>query len=121
VEDRMRTNAQERAHVRLMIELDRQERDIADARLRRALIPPEWGGLESAAPTRPRRRKVTLALDEEVARWFKGLGDGWHGRINAVLRTYMLALISKEVLAEGDRDRHGNEIWGKAPPKRKEA
>ena len=121
MEDRMRTNAQERAHVRLMIELDRQERDIADARLRGRLIPPDWRGLEAAAPVRPRRKKVTVALDDEVARWFKGLGHGYHGRINAVLRTYMLALISKEVLSQGDRDRHGDQIWGKAPPKRKEA
>ncbi len=37
---------------------------------------------------------------------------GYHGRINGVLRTYMLAVISKEVLSAGDRDRNGDEIWG---------
>jgi uncharacterized protein (DUF4415 family) len=117
----MRTNAQERAHVKMMIELDRQERDIRDARLRAALIPPDWGRLETEAPTRPRKKKVTVALDDEVARWFRGLGMGYHGRINSVLRTYMLAVISKEVLSREDRDRNGDEIWGKAAPKRKEA
>ena len=45
--DRMRTNAQERAHVKMMIELDRMERDIADARLRGALIPRDWDRLET--------------------------------------------------------------------------
>ena len=55
-----------------------------------------------------------MALDADVARWFSGLGAGYHGRINAVLRTYMLALISKEVLSQGDKDRHGVEIWGKS-------
>src|SRR5690606_28268387 len=50
-------------------------------------------------PVRPRKKKVTLGLDEDVARWFQRLGAGYHGRINAVLRTYMLALISKEVLS----------------------
>ena len=69
-------------------------------------------------PTTPTRG--AWALDEDVARWFRGLGAGYHGRINAVLRTYMLALISKEVLSRGDRNRHGEEIWGKAAPKRKE-
>ena len=120
VTDRMRTNAQERAHVKMMIELDRMERDIADARLRGALIPNGWRGLDEAAPVKPRRKKVTVALDEDLANWFRRLGAGYHGRINAVLRTYMLALISKEVLSVGDRDRHGDEIWGKAPPRVKE-
>ncbi len=120
MEDRLRTIAQEQAHLKLMMTLDDLEVDVRDARLREALIPAEWGRLEKTAPVRPRRRKVTVALDEEVARWFKGLGAGYHGRINAVLRTYMLALISKEVLSRGDRNRRGDEIWGKAAPKKKE-
>ena len=119
MEDRQRTIAQERAHNAMMMELDNLERDVADARLRRALIPKEWRGLEKTAPTRPRRQKVTVALDEDVARWFRGLGQGYHGRINAVLRTYMLALISKEVLSAQDTDRRGDEIWGTKAPKRK--
>ena len=41
--DRMRTNAQERAHVKMMIELDRMERDIADARLRAGADPERLG------------------------------------------------------------------------------
>jgi len=120
VTDRMRTNAQERAHVKMMIELDRMERDIADARLRGALIPRDWDRLENTAPVSPRKKKVTVALDADVAAWFRRLGAGYHGRINAVLRTYMLALVSKEVLSVGDRDRHGDGIWGKATPKPKE-
>jgi uncharacterized protein (DUF4415 family) len=120
VEDRLRTIAQEQAHLKLMMTLDDLEADLRDARLRKALIPADWGKLETTAPTRPRKKKVTVALDADVARWFHGLGAGYHGRINAVLRTYMLALISKAVLSQGDRDRHGDEIWGKAAPKKKE-
>ena len=119
--DRQRTTAQELAYVELMIELEKQEKDWRDLKLRQSLIPSDWGGLETTAPVRPRKKKVTVALDADVARWFSGLGAGYHGRINAVLRTYMLALISKEVLARGDKDRHGLETWGKAAPKRKEA
>lgn len=120
MEDRLRTIAQERAHLELMIELERQEQDWRDIKLRRSLIPEDWHKLETTAPVRPRRKKVTVALDEDVARWFHGLGAGYHGRINAVLRTYMLALISKAVLSQGDKNRHGEETWGKVPPKRKE-
>lgn len=117
MEERRRSNAQERAHLELMMELERQEQDWRDLRLRRSLIPEDWGKLETTAPVRPRRKKVTVALDEDVARWFRGLGAGYHRRINAVLRTYMLALVSKEVLSLGDRNRHGDEVWGKAPTK----
>ncbi len=120
MDDRMRTIAQEQAHLKLMMELDRREQEIRDARLRGALIPPGWSRLETEAPVRPRKKKVTVALDDDVARWFRGLGMGYHGRINGVLRTYMLAVISKEVLSAGDRDRNGDEIWGKAAPKRKD-
>lgn len=119
MEDRLRTIAQERAHIEMMRELDRQEADIRDLMLRMSLIPPEWHGLEETAPVTPRRKKVTVALDEDVARWFRRLGEGYHRRINAVLRTYMLALISKEVLSRGDVNRHGTAIWGRAAPKGK--
>ncbi len=120
MEDRRRTRAQERAHIAMMIELEKQEADFRDLRLRQSLIPSGWHQLDATAPVRQRRRKVTVALDEDVARWFHGLGEGWHRRINAVLRTYMLALISKEVLGAGDVDRHGDEVWGTAGKKGKE-
>ena len=119
VEDRLRTINQQLAHVKMMIALDDLETDLRDARKRNALIPADWGKLETTAPTRPRKKKVTVALDTDVLRWFHGLGAGYHGRINAVLRTYMLALISKEVLSQGDKDRRGDEIWGKAAPEKK--
>lgn len=120
MEDRLRTNAQELAHLKLITELEKQAQDLRDLKLRQSLIPDDWGRLETTAPVRPRKKKVTVALDEEVARWFRNLGTGYHGRINGVLKTYMLALISKEVLSEGDRNRYGDEIWGKAPPKGRE-
>ena len=121
MEDRLRTIAQEIRHNELMMELERQEADWRDAKLRGRLIPEEWATLERTAPVRPRKKKVTLAIDEDVARWFHGLGAGYHGRMNAVLRTYMLALISKTLLSEADTNRRGDEIWGKAAPKRKES
>ncbi len=55
-----------------------------------------------------------------MARWFHRLGEDYHRRMNAVLRTYMLAVLSKTVLQHGDWNRHWEEVWGKAPPKKKE-
>ena len=95
MEDRLRTIAQEKAHLAMMRELRTLEVDVRDWKLRQALIPAEWHAIERTVPVRPRRKKVTVALDADVAKWFQGLGEGYHRRINAVLRTFMLALISK--------------------------
>ena len=115
----MRTIAQEKAHLEMMRELEALAIDVHDWKLRQALIPDDWHGIEESTPVKPRRKKVTLALDEDVVRWFQKSGQGYHRRVNAVLRTFMLALISKEILSRGDTNRHGEEIWGKAGPKRK--
>ena len=34
---------------------------------------------------------ITIRLDDDVLRWFRGMGRGYQTRINAVLRTYMEA------------------------------
>lgn len=99
--DDRRTLAERIAHVDLMIELEKHEAEMREIALRRAVIPPEWAKLPETAPVRPRRKKVTVALDEDVARWFRSLGEGYHRRINAVLRTYMLAVVAKVVKGKG--------------------
>ena len=120
MEERLRTIAQERAHLEMMRELMILEVDVADWKLRQALIPVEWHAIERTVAVRPERTKVTVDLDADMVRWFRGMGQGYQRRLNAVLRTFMLALISKEILSEGDINRHGEEIWGKAAPKKKE-
>jgi hypothetical protein len=42
--------------------------------------------------------------------WFRALGRGYQPRMNAVLRAYMHAVISKEVERAGDRDWKGDVI-----------
>ena len=88
-------------------------------KLQQSLVPPEWSRIEAEVPVRPPRTKVTIDLDEDVAKWFRRMGHGYQRRVNAVLRTYMLALISKEILSEGDRTRDGREIWGLPAKKEK--
>jgi uncharacterized protein (DUF4415 family) len=56
-------------------------------------IPPEW---HEIAKDRPPRRKVrvTVALEEDVLRFFKSMGMGHGPRMNEVLRTYMHARLA---------------------------
>jgi BrnA antitoxin of type II toxin-antitoxin system len=118
-EDRLRTIEQERAYNAFMMELGRQERWLRDFKLRESLVPPDWHRIERDVPVRPRKTKVTAAFDADMVRWFRRMGHGYQARMNSVLRSYMLALISKAILSEGDTDRNGDEIWGRAAPRKK--
>lgn len=56
-------------------------------------LPAEW--LEIASdPAVPGKEKVTLRLDDDVLRFFRAMGTGYLTRINAVLRTFMLARLA---------------------------
>ncbi len=120
MEERMRTIAQEKAYAALMLELQELEILVRQMKLKDALIPPEWREIEAKVPVQPKRTKVTVDLDADVVRWFRAMGLGYQRRMNAVLRTFMLALASKEILSRGDKDWKHDEIWGKAAPKKKE-
>jgi uncharacterized protein (DUF4415 family) len=51
-------------------------------------IDPDW--VEKAKPVHPvRKRRLTLALDEDVIDWFRSQDRHYRKRINAILRAYM--------------------------------
>jgi len=39
---------------------------------------------------RPRKRRISLRVDREVADWFKSRGPGYQTRINRILRKIMI-------------------------------
>jgi uncharacterized protein (DUF4415 family) len=41
----------------------------------------------------PRKRQLTLRIDEEVLDWFKQQGSGYQTKINAILRAYRNAVL----------------------------
>lgn len=68
---------------------------------RSGLIPEDWTTFERDVPVRLKKTKIAEAFDADMVKWFRGMGLGYQARMNAVLRTYMLAIISKEI------ERHG--------------
>jgi uncharacterized protein (DUF4415 family) len=51
-------------------------------------VDPDW--VEQAEPVSPdRKRRLTLALDEDVIDWFCAQDRHYRARINAILRAYM--------------------------------
>ncbi|MEO0913857.1 MAG: BrnA antitoxin family protein [Pseudomonadota bacterium] len=105
-----RTKAEERAHSELLIELAEMDLWMHQFRLKEGFIPEGWEDMEERAPVTEPKTKVTISIDTKVLRWFKGLGRGYQARVNAVLRTYMLSILSKEVQSRADRDWKGEPL-----------
>jgi uncharacterized protein (DUF4415 family) len=108
--ERRRSKTEERSFARMMTELEAQEAAFERFRRARSLVPEGWHAVESRAPVRPRKTKLTLTLDADMVRWFRALGQGYQPRMNAVLRAYMHAVIAKEVVGAADLDWRGEVI-----------
>lgn len=54
----------------------------------REVAPQAWDTLEADVDVREKKVRVTLMLDESVAKFFRGQGAGYQARINRVLATY---------------------------------
>lgn len=56
-------------------------------------IPEEWHRIATATP-RAAKVKVTLALEADVLKFFRSMGEGYGPRINDVLKSYMHARLA---------------------------
>jgi uncharacterized protein (DUF4415 family) len=108
--DRKRTKSEERAYVELIGELHELDTWHRQNELKLRTIPKGWQALEEEAPCTPGRTKITASFDADVVKWFRALGDGYQSRMNAVLRIYMLSVLSKEIEQKGDRDWKGDPL-----------
>ena len=72
------------------------EHDIHDRLWDLRGCPPEWHEIAMPEDHRdPKRTRVTVALDADVVRFFKGLGPGYQPRMNRVLRAFMHMRLAK--------------------------
>jgi uncharacterized protein (DUF4415 family) len=108
--DRKRSKTEERSFARMLADLEDQEADFERFKLTRRLVPPGWHSVERRTEIKPKKTKLTVTLDADMVKWFRALGRGYQPRMNAVLRAYMHAVISKEVERVEDRDWKGDVI-----------
>lgn len=108
--DRKRTKSEERAYVELIGELHELETWHFQNELKLRTIPKDWQSLEDGAPCTPTKTKITANFDADILKWFRALGVGYQARMNAVLRIYMLSVLSKEIEQKGDRDWKGDPL-----------
>ncbi len=81
----------------------RVEWEIANTLWRGWGLPAAWNEI-ATGPRHGRRVKVTLLLDEQVLKFFKVMGRGYHARINDVLKIWMYARLMKLVNGPESRD-----------------
>ena len=112
--ERKRTKAEERSHTALLgaladLELYELELWNRNRKLKEKMIPPEWQEVEKV-PVRPAKTRVTAAYDADVVKFFRAMGQGYQGRMNAVLRAYMLALRARVIAQGAEKDWRGDDI-----------
>ena len=69
----------------------------AERALKARGLPEAWDDLAWALPAEPAKVRVKLKLQTEVADWYEGFGIACADQINAVLRLYMLGILSREI------------------------
>lgn len=65
--------------------------------LARTFLPEDWRGI-STEPV-PHKTRLTIRIDQDVAKFFRKLGPGYQATLNRVLRAFMIAKLT-EVLGE---------------------
>ena len=83
------TKSERLARRRLMYHLWLQDEDSLPLSEIRAEIPDAWHTVEADIDCYEHKQKLTLYLDQTVARLFKGLGKGYQARINRILQLWL--------------------------------
>ncbi len=65
-------------------------------------VPAAWTTLEQDVDVEEPKVKITLRLDESVAKYYRAMGKGYQERINRVLATYAQMKIAR--VMELDRE-----------------
>lgn len=113
--ERKRSKAEERAFAGFhdaLFELEalRLEMTTDFMRLKFDNVPDGWASVESHYPVRPKKVRINATYDEDVAKFFRTMGNGYQARMNGVLRAYMLAILSREIGSRKNEDWMGREI-----------
>ncbi|MEM9045195.1 MAG: BrnA antitoxin family protein [Pseudomonadota bacterium] len=108
--DRKPSIAERKSALEFKLEILRQKREWDEWMIEREMIPKAWRKMEEIAPCSMPKKKLNLCLDQDVVKFYRGLGRGYQARINAILRTWMHARIAKVIEGHGDSDWDGKPL-----------
>ena len=109
--------AEARYHQLLFYASNERDDFLEDARRE---VPEAWLTLELDVETEAPKEKVTLYLDQSVAKMYRAMGRGYQGRINRILETWMQMKIAEKtqmyrsLLDQLDHDREAR-LDGREP------
>ncbi|MEM1275214.1 MAG: BrnA antitoxin family protein [Pseudomonadota bacterium] len=101
MDEKTRTLKEHLASLALKTELARQEVEWREFERQQEFIPNAWYRMDKIAPCTEPKQQITLRLDRDMVKFYRTLGRGYQGRMNAILRTYMLARISRIITVDG--------------------
>ncbi len=99
------TRAERLARERLLRNLRALEDESALDYAVRDLVPEAWATLEEDLDVEERKVRITLLLDESVAKFFRAMGKGYQARINRILATYAQMKIARVTSLEEEMER----------------
>lgn len=73
-------------------------------------IPEEWELLPDRYPATPKKVRITLLMDEPVAKYFRSFGRGYGALVNDVLKSYAQLRAAKMLEAAEDRSPRGEAL-----------
>lgn len=92
--DLKKQTPRQRAQMTYMMDVMRRlEWDLHNTIELTSRIPEAWHEIATATP-RSAKAKVTLALEADVLKFFRSMGEGYGPRINEVLKSYMHARLA---------------------------
>lgn len=76
----------------------------------REAVPDAWHRLELDVEVQEPKEKVTLYLDQSVARFYRAMGKGYHARINRLLATWAQMKIAEELQIDAALEMRAREM-----------
>ena len=101
----MPTAAQRAAERDMQYTLDTLQDEMCERWIKQS-IPLDWEGLDSFDRVQPHKTRITIRLDADLVKFFRGMGPNYSHRMNEVLRIYWKALVSGQINAYHGDDPH---------------
>lgn len=73
-------------------------------------VPEAWHALPDLYPPQPKKVRVTLLLEEPVAKFYRANGKGYQALVNDVLKTYAQLRLAKVIEGLEDRGPGGEAV-----------
>lgn len=108
--DRKMTKAEKRKLEQAKDSIMRLHMHVYGREMQSLHIPEEWQRLTEGYRPQPKKVRITLLLDEDVAKFYRSYGKGYGAFVNDVLKSYAQLRAAKMLEASEDRGPRGEAL-----------